>query len=79
MTHRRIGTHLWVYDGSLDAAEKVLALDAEGPSMAGDGKMAQYRDVIEFKNDDHRVLTSHVRGDDGTWQAFMTAHYRRRK
>ena len=72
-------THLWVYDGSLDAAEKVLALDAEGPSMAGDGTMAQYRDVIEFKSDDHRVLTSHIRGNDGTWQAFMTAHYRRRK
>jgi hypothetical protein len=72
-------THLWVYDGSLDAAEKALALDAEGPSMAGDGTMAQYRDVIEFKSDDHRVLTSHIRGNDGTWQAFMTAHYRRRK
>jgi hypothetical protein len=41
--------------------------------------MAQYRDVIELKSDDHRVLTSHIRGDDGTWQAFMTAHYRRRK
>ena len=72
-------THLWVYDGSLDAAEKVLALDAEGPSMAGDGTMAQYRDVIELKSDDHRVLKSHIRGDDGTWQPFMTAHYRRRK
>ena len=72
-------THLWVYDGSLDAAETVLTLDAEGPSMAGDGTIAQYRDVIEFKSDDHRVLTSHARGDDGTWQAFMTAHYRRRK
>jgi len=72
-------THLWVYDGSLDAAERVLTLDAEGPSMAGDGTIAQYRDVIEFKSDDHRVLTSHMRGNDGTWQAFMTAHYRRRQ
>ena len=72
-------TSLWVYDGALDAAERALALDAEGPSMAGDGTMAQYRDVIEFKSDDHRVLTSHIRGNDGTWQAFMTAHYRRRK
>jgi Protein of unknown function (DUF1579) len=72
-------THLWVYDGSLDAEEKALTLDAEGPSMAGDGTIAQYRDVIEFKSDDHRVLTSHVRGNDGTWQAFMTAHYRRKK
>jgi hypothetical protein len=33
--------------------------------------------VIEFKDDDHRVLTAHVLGDDGTWQQFMTSNYRR--
>ena len=33
--------------------------------MSGAGKMAQYRDVIEFKSDDHRVMTSHALGDDG--------------
>ncbi len=71
-------SRLWVYDGSLDATEKVLTLNAEGPSFASEGKMAQYRDVIEIKGDDHRVVTSHVLGDDGTWNAFMTAHYRRR-
>ena len=70
-------THLWVYDGALDAAGRVLTLEAEGPSMAGDGTMATYRDVIEFKDDDHRVLTAHVLGDDGTWQQFMTSNYRR--
>ncbi len=72
-------THLWVYDGALDAAERVLTLEAEGPSMAGEGKLAKYRDVIEFKSDDHRVLTSHMLADDGTWHRFMTATYRRRK
>ena len=72
-------SHLWVYDGALDAAEKVLTLDAEGPDMAGTGKMAKYRDVVEFESDDHRVLTSHALGDDGKWHRFMTAHYRRRR
>jgi hypothetical protein len=72
-------THLWVYDGALDAAERVLTLGAEGPSMAGDGKMAKYRDVIEIKSDDHRLLTSHLLGDDGKWSQFMTASYRRKK
>jgi hypothetical protein len=72
-------THLWVYDGELDADGKVLTLNAEGPGMAGNGKMAKYRDVIEFKSDDHRVLTSHVLGEDGKWSQFMTAHYRRKK
>jgi hypothetical protein len=70
-------THLWVYDGALDAARRVLTLEAEGPSMAGDGTMATYRDVIELTDDDHRVLTAHVRGNDGTWQQFMTMTYRR--
>jgi len=71
-------TNLWVYDGGLDATERVLTLDAEGPDMAGEGKTAKYRDVIEFETDDHRVLTSHMLGDDGTWRQFMTAHYRRK-
>ena len=72
-------THLWMYDGALDAAERVLTLDSEGPSMVGDGTMAKYRDVIEIKSDDHRLLTSHLLGDDGTWSRFMTASYRRKK
>jgi hypothetical protein len=70
-------THLWLYEGALDAAERVLTLETEGPSMAGDGTMARYRDTIEFEGDDRRVFTSRVRRDDGTWHAFMTAIYRR--
>jgi hypothetical protein len=37
------------------------------------------KDVTEFKSDDHRVLTSHMLSDDGNWQQFMTANYRRKK
>jgi hypothetical protein len=72
-------TYLWVYDGGLDAAERVLTLEAEGPSMTAAGKMAKYKDVIEVKSEDHRVLTSHMLGDDGKWLHFMTANYRRVK
>jgi hypothetical protein len=71
-------THLWVYDGALDAAERVLTLEAEGPSMSAEGKLAKYKDVIELKSDDYRVLTSQALGDDGKWNQFMTVHYRRR-
>jgi hypothetical protein len=72
-------THLWLYDGALDAGKKVLTLDSEGPSMKGDGTLAKYQDAIEVKSDDHRVLTSRVLGEDGKWTLFMTAHYRRKK
>jgi hypothetical protein len=84
-TNRYVGTwigspmtHLWIYDGELDATEKVLTLNADGPSFTDPTKTAKYKDVIEFKNDDHRILTSHLLGDDGKWTQFMTAHYRRK-
>jgi hypothetical protein len=71
-------THLWVYNGELDADQKVLTLHTEGPAMTGAG-LGKYKDVIEFKNDDHRVLTSHMLDNDGQWQQFMTTHYRRQQ
>jgi hypothetical protein len=71
-------THLWVYDGQLEAGGSVLTLDTEGPTFTGDGKTAKYRDSIEVQGAGHRTLTSRVLGDDGRWTAFMTARYRRR-
>ncbi|MBD2121883.1 DUF1579 domain-containing protein [Trichocoleus sp. FACHB-262] len=72
-------TYLWQYDGELDAGETVLTLASDGPTMTGEEKMAKYKDAIEFKSDDHRILTSHMLGDDGQWHHFMTAHYRRKQ
>ncbi len=84
--HRYVGTwvgsmmtYLWLYDGELDATENILTLNSVGPSMTGDEKMASYKDVIEFKSDNHRVMTSHVLGDDGQWHQFMTVNYRRKQ
>jgi Protein of unknown function (DUF1579) len=71
--------NLWVYEGQLDTTERVLTLDCEGPSMTEDGGMAMYQDIIELVSDDHRILRSRVRGNDGQWQEFMVAHYRRKK
>ena len=74
-------THLWVYNGSLDAARKVLTLDAEGPSFSSDGTsdgtMAKYQDIIEFVDDNTRTLKSQV-WKEGKWQHFMTGIYKRK-
>lgn len=69
--------YLWIYDGELDAAGTTLTLNSDGPSMAGDGSMAKYQDIIEFLSDDHRTLSSQVLGADVQWTRFMTAHYHR--
>ncbi|KUG21145.1 hypothetical protein ASZ90_009107 [hydrocarbon metagenome] len=82
---RYVGTNIgsmmpyfWVYSGSLDPDERVLTLDTEGPGMTAEGKMTQYKDVIETRSDDHRVLSSHMLGEDGNWHTVMTADFRRK-
>lgn len=72
-------THMWIYDGKLDEAGKVLTLDTEGPSFSGDGSLVPYQDIIGIESDDHWTLKSRVPGKDGAWFEFMTAHYRRKK
>lgn len=72
-------TYLWQYEGELNADETMLTLHSEGPAMTGDGKMAKYKDVIEFKSDDHRIMTSHALSDDGQWHHFMTVNYQRQR
>ena len=68
-----------VVDGALDAAGKVLTLNAEGPDVTTPDKTAKYRDVIEFKSDNHRTLTSYALGPDGDWKLFMSANYHRKR
>lgn len=70
---------MFVYRGALDASEKVLTLDTEGPSFTGDGTTARYQDVITLKGKDERMLHSQTLQPDGTWKRFMTATYRRVK
>lgn len=74
-----MSTYMWIYEGTVDASGNVLALETEGPSFTDESRMAKYRDTIEFRSDDHRVLTSRAQGEDGAWQQVMEVHYRRTK
>jgi len=72
-------THLFVYEGAMDKTGSTLTLQTQGPHMAAEGKLAQYKDVIELKGSAHRVLRSYMLDDNGEWHRFMTADYRRKK
>ncbi|HYO08395.1 MAG TPA: DUF1579 domain-containing protein [Tepidisphaeraceae bacterium] len=72
-------THLWHYEGSLDASGNVLVLESEGPSFSPEGGTARYRDSIDLRSDEHRLFSSSVLGPDGAWTTFMNAEYRRAK
>jgi hypothetical protein len=69
-------TNQWIYEGELDEAGTSLVLATQGPSVE-DGGITDYRDTIEIRGPDHRVLTSRYRRTNGEWTLFMTAHYRR--
>ena len=71
--------HLWVYHaGSLDAAGRVLTLEAEGPDLTGaaDGT-SRYRDVVELVGDAERRFRGLVATADGQWRELMSSTYRR--
>ena len=70
-------TYLWVYEGTLDAAEKVLTLACEGPAFDGEGTTANYKDVHTLISADERTLTGNVLGKDGKWTEMMICTYRR--
>lgn len=53
-------TYLWQYDGELDAGETMLTLNSDGSAMTDDEKIVKYKDVIEFKSDDHCIMTSYT-------------------
>ncbi|MDX1967683.1 MAG: DUF1579 domain-containing protein [Planctomycetaceae bacterium] len=72
-------SHLWIYEGTLDADRKVLTLDTEGPSFTDEGKLAKYQDIFELPSPDHYILHSQTLQDDGSWNRFMTVHYHRTK
>ncbi|MBV6457864.1 MAG: hypothetical protein HONBIEJF_00984 [Fimbriimonadaceae bacterium] len=72
-----MSSHLWKYVGELSADGRTMTLNCEGPHMEKDGETANYRDVIEIIDDNHRTLTSYGQDDDGNWQQFMKAHYTR--
>ena len=70
--------YMWHYEGTVDKAGNKLTLDAEGPSMTGDGKMIQYQDAYEFKDDDTIIATSSMQAEDGKWTVIMKGTAKRR-
>lgn len=69
---------LWQYLGTVDASGKVLTLETEG-FCPMEGQVCQFKDTIEFKSPDHRVMTGTKLGKDGKWTTGMVINARRKK
>lgn len=70
-------SYLWLYEGTLDTAERILTLDCEGPIMDGSGGMTKYKDVHTLISDNERTLVGNFLDKEGKWQEMMTCTYHR--
>ncbi|MEO7995383.1 MAG: DUF1579 domain-containing protein [bacterium] len=67
----------WVYEGELDATGKILTLNSTGQSWEDETQTANYADVIELVDADHRILHGTMQKADGEWVEFCTTRYTR--
>jgi hypothetical protein len=72
-----MSSHLWKYTGELSADGKTMTLSCVGPNMVKDGETANYRDVHQIIDKDHRTMTSFGEDEKGQWQQFMKVTYTR--
>lgn len=72
-------SHLWNYEGTVDATGKVLTMEADGPAPYAPGTLCKWRDQFEFKSADHRVFTNLVQLKDSTWVPVVKVESHRRK
>lgn len=72
-----VSSALWTYTGALSEDGKTMTLNCVGPHMTKDFATANYRDVIEIVDDNHRRLTSYGQDDDGNWHQFQKVEFYR--
>lgn len=72
-----VSSHLWKYTGELSADGKVMTLNCVGPNMEKEGETANYRDIIEIIDENHRTMTSMGEQPNGEWMQYMKVSYTR--
>lgn len=71
--------YMWEYTGKFDDTGKKLILSTTGPSMTDPGKTANYQEVLETVDANHKTFTSSVQGPDGKWVELVKMTYERAK
>jgi hypothetical protein len=69
--------YLWTYKGTVDDDGKTLTLTTRGPCPKKPGTLANFREVLELKEKDHKTFTSFMQEDDGSWTKLVAINYRR--
>jgi uncharacterized protein DUF1579 len=70
--------YLWKYTGKVDDDGKALTLETRGPCPRKPGTLSNFKEVLERKDKDHKVFTSSMQEDDGTWTKMVVVKYQRK-
>lgn len=68
----------YTYEGTLDEAGKTLTLETTGPSPLNPAETANFREVLEVQDADHKTFTSYMEVDS-QWQKIVTVTSTRKK
>jgi Protein of unknown function (DUF1579) len=72
-----MGDYLWHYTGKVTG--KKITLEAKGPSPLKPGKLSNFKETVELTDADHKVFTSTMQEDNGSWTPMLTIKYTRKK
>ena len=72
-----MSSHLWKQAGELSDDGRTMTLSCVGPNMYRDGETANYRDVIEIIDENHRTMASYGEDENGQMQQHMRVTYTR--
>jgi Protein of unknown function (DUF1579) len=70
-------SHLWLYEGAAEGNKLVLSTYGECPDKPG--PVRQFREIMHLVDTNHKLYTSEILQDDGSWQTCLTIHSRRLK
>lgn len=70
-------TYLAIWEGAFDSSKRIMTMWTETPDATG--KMIRWKGVTEWKDDDTRVWTGYMPGQDGKDFAAMIIRYKRRR
>ncbi|RYD18627.1 MAG: DUF1579 domain-containing protein [Verrucomicrobiaceae bacterium] len=62
----------WSYEGTANEAGNKLTLETKGPCPKEPGKIRTFHEALELTDADHKVFTSSILNDDGTWTTCVT-------
>jgi hypothetical protein len=71
--------YMWNYTGKVDDAGKALTLDTRGPCPKKPGTLTNFKEVLELTDKDHKVFTSSMQEEDGTWTKMVVINFQRKK